>query len=187
MNVAKAVTRKIVTMAPSPGGGRSPSAQPPPPPLTPVGNHRPSRDGRPRPTPQAASISVLRWGLLIGGLVIIVDLGAQAMSQRTASPDDLNAIGSADELINYVLFSILGIIVVRDTGVFYLGAVAGVLASLLDAMVVAAAASMAPPPNGALPFEQYFAENLAIGVLFAGLSGVMYFIIQRWSGRRRSK
>jgi len=36
-----------------------------------------------------------------------------------------------------------------------------------------------------LPFEQYFAENLAIGVLFAGLSGVMYFIIQRWS--RRSK
>lgn len=173
-------------MAPSPGGGRSPSTQPPPSP-TPVGNHRPSRDGRPRPTPQAVSISVLRWGLLIGGLVIIVDLGAQAMSQRTASPDDLNAIGSADEVINYVLFSILGIIVVRDTGLFYLGAVAGVLASLLDAMVVAAAASMAPPPNGALPFEQYFAENLAIGVLFAGLSGVMYFIIQRWSGGRRSK
>ena len=171
-------------MAPSPGGGPSPSTQTPPSP-TPVGNHRPSRDGRPRPTPQAVSISVLRWGLLIGGLVIIVDLGAQAMSQRTASPDDLNAIGSADEVINYVLFSVLGIIVVRDTGLFYLGAVAGVLASLLDAMVVAAAASMAPPPNGALPFEQYFAENLAIGVLFAGLSGVMYFIIQRWS--RRSK
>jgi len=171
-------------MAASPGGGRSPSTQPPPSP-TPVGNHRPSRDGRPRPTPQAVSASVLRWGLLIGGLVIIVDLGAQVMSQRTASPDDLNAIGSADEVINYVLFSILGIIVVRDTGLFYLGAVAGVLASLLDAMVVAAAASMAPPPNGALPFEQYFAENLAIGVLFAGLSGVMYFIIQRWS--RRSK
>ncbi|TMF03227.1 MAG: hypothetical protein E6I52_08020 [Chloroflexi bacterium] len=146
-------------MAPSPGGGRSPSTQPPP--------------------------SVLRWGLLIGGLVIVVDLGAQAMSQRTASPDDLNAIGSADEVINYVLFSILGIIVVRDTGLFYLGAVAGVLASLLDAMVVAAAASMAPPPNGALPFEQYFAENLAIGVLFAGLSGVMYFIIQRWSRRTK--
>lgn len=127
----------------------------------------------------------MRWGLLIGGLVIIVDLGTQAISQRTASPDDLNAIGGADELINYVLFSILGITVVRDSGILYLGALAGVLASLLDALVVAAAASMAPPPGGPLPFEQYVAQNLAIGIVFAGLSGVMYWAIQRWSGGRR--
>ena len=83
---------------------------------------------------------MLRGGVLIGGLVIILDLAAQAMSQRTASPDDLSAIGGADELINYVLFSILGITVVRECGIFYLGAVAGVIASLLDALVVAAAA-----------------------------------------------
>jgi hypothetical protein len=176
----------IQAMALTPGGGRSPSTQPPPSP-TPLGNHRPTRDGRPRPTPRAASISVLRWSLLIGGLVIIADLGAQAMSQRTASPDDLSAIGSADELINFMLFSILGILVVRDTGVFYLGAVSGVLASLLDALVVAAAASMAPPAGGSVPLEEYFARNLAIGILFAGVSGVMYFVVQRWPGSRRSK
>ena len=77
--------------------------------------------------------------MLIGGLVIIVDLGAQAISQRTASPDDLDAIGTADELINFVLFAVLGILVVRDGGLIYLGAIAGVFASLLDAIVVAAA------------------------------------------------
>src|SRR5712691_8794928 len=131
-------------MARTPGGGRSPSAQPPPSP-GPLSNHRPTRNGRPRPTARSASISVFRRALLVGGLVIIVDLGTQAIAQRTTSPDDLGAIYNADELINYLLFSLLGIIVVRDTAVFYLGAIAGVLASLLDAIVVAAAASMAPP------------------------------------------
>ena len=176
----------ILAMARTPGGGRSPSTQPPPSP-TPLRAQRPTRTGRPQPTPRAASISVLRWGLLIGGLVIIADLGAQAIAQRTASPDDLVAIYNADELINYLLFSILGIIVVRDTSVFYLGAVAGVLASLLDSVVVAAAASMATPAGGSGPLEDYFARNLAIGVIFAGLSGVTYFVVQRWSGTRGSK
>lgn len=176
----------IVPMARTPGRGRSPSTRPPSSPA-PIGNHRPSPDGRPRPTPRSASISVFRWGLLIGGLVIIVDLGTQLIAQRTTSPDDLVAIYNADELVNYILFSLLGIIVVRDTGVFYLGAVAGVLGSLLDAIVVAAAATMAPPAGGAAPLEEYFARNLAIGILFAGLSGGMYFVVQRWSGARRSK
>ena len=109
------------------------------------------------------------------------------IAQRATSPDDLVAIYNADELVNYILFSLLGILVVRDTGVFYLGAVAGVLGSLLDAVVVAAAATMAPPAGGAAPLEEYFARNLAIGILFAGLSGGMYFVVQRWSGARRSK
>ena len=93
----------------------------------------------PPPTTQAASISVVRWGVLLGGLVIIVDLATQVASQRTLVPDDLDAIWAADEIINFVLFSILGILVVRDTGLIYLGAVAGIFASLLDATVVAAA------------------------------------------------
>ena len=176
----------IVAMARTPGGGRSPSTQRPPSP-TPLRNHRPTRNGRPRPTPRTASISVFRWGLLIGGLVIIADLASQALAQRTTSPDDLGALYDADVLINYVLFSILGIVVVRDTGVFYLGAVAGVLASLLDALVVAAASSLAPPPGGAEPLVETFARNLAIGIVFAGLSGVTYYFVQRWSGARRSK
>jgi hypothetical protein len=35
--------------------------------------------------------------------------------------------------------------------------------------------------------EEYFIKNLAIGTLFAGLSGVVYVLVQRWSGGRRSR
>lgn len=130
-------------------------------------------------------MSLVRWGLLIGGLVIIVDLAAQAISQRTASPDDLNAIGTADDLVNFILFSTLGILVVRDTGLAYLGAIAGVLASLIDAIVVASAAALAPPAGPQVAIEEYFVRNLVIGTLFAGVSGLVYAAVQRWSGGRR--
>jgi hypothetical protein len=174
-------------MALTPGGGRSPSTQPPPSPPT-NGQHRPSRDRRLPPASRLASASVLRWGVLIGGLVIIADLTAQAVSQRTVSPDDLIAIGTTDDVVNYILFSILGILVVRETGLIYLGAIAGVFASLMDAIVVATAASMAPPSGPEVAsIEEYFIKNLAIGTLFAGLSGVVYVLVQRWSGGRRSR
>ena len=140
---------------------------------------------------------MLRWGLLLGGLVIIVDLASQAASQRTVSADDLGVIESADQIINFVLFSILGVVVVRDSGLIYLGAVAGIFASLLDAIVVAAATSMAPLPG---PVEEVllfgiaispvfagFLFNLAIGTVFAGISGVVYALLQRWSGGTRQK
>src|SRR3977135_3630389 len=127
-------------MALTPGGGRSSSTQPPPAP-TPTRQPRPIRDSRQPPlTSQAASYSVLRWGLLLGGLVIIVDLASQVASQRTFSADDLDVIVSVDQIINFVLFSILGAVVVRDSGLVWLGAVAGIFASLLDATVVAGGA-----------------------------------------------
>jgi hypothetical protein len=127
----------------------------------------------------------VRWGVLIGGLVIIADLASQAISQRTLSQDDLAAIGAVDEIVNWVLFSVLGILVVRETNLIYLGAVAGIFASLLDAIVVAAATAMAPPIGPEVPIEVYFLHNLAIGFLFAGLSGVVYLVVQRWSRRSR--
>jgi membrane-bound metal-dependent hydrolase YbcI (DUF457 family) len=140
---------------------------------------------------------VLRWGLLLGGLVIIVDLASQATSQRTVSTDDLEVIASVDQIINFVLFSILGAVVVRDSGRIYLGAVAGIFASLLDATVVAAATSMAPLPGPAeeavlfgmtiSPVFAGFLFNLAIGTVFAGISGVVYAVLQRWSGGSRQK
>ena len=123
----------------------------------------------------------------MGGLVIIVDLASQVASQRTLIVDDLDAIWAADEIINFVLFSLLGILVVRDSGLIYLGAIAGVFASLLDAIVVAAATSMAPPAGPAAPIEEVFLFNLAIGTVFAGIGGVVFAMLQRWSGARRQK
>jgi hypothetical protein len=144
--------------------------------------------------PRSASVSVLRLGLLIGGLVIIADLGAQAIIQRTLNADDATLVGAIDELANYVLFSLLGILVVRDTGRMYAGLVAGVFASLLDAIVVAAATLMAPQPVGIAPpataasvAEEGFIYNLAIGTAFAGASGVVYALVQRVTRGRKSR
>jgi hypothetical protein len=136
----------------------------------------------------ALARSVVRWGVLIGGLVIIADLGAQALSQGMTNPDDVAAIAEADTVANYVLFAVLGFIVVRETGVMYLGAVAGLLAALLDGLVAIAAVAMAPPQGFVLTIEVvgwYFARNLLIGVAFAGMSGVVYALVQRFSGGGR--
>ena len=134
-----------------------------------------------------ASASVLRWGVLIGGLIIIADLATQAIVQRTTSPDDINAVFVVDQIVNWILFSSLGIIVVRETGLFYLGAIAGVFASLLDSIVVATAGIMAPPAGGQVSVEDVFANNLVIGIVFAGCSGVVYMVVQRWSSGRRTR
>src|SRR5881398_2780043 len=116
---------------------RSPSTSTPPPP-TPVGKPRPKRPGRRLLWPRSASVSVFRLGLLIGGLIIIVDLSAQALIQRTPSADDAVAIAEIDDILNYVLFSLLGVLVVRDTGLMYAGVVAGLFAAFLDDIVVTA-------------------------------------------------
>ncbi len=178
----------IPMMALTPGGGRSPSTKPPPS-APPNGQYRPGGDQRPPPPPisRRASLSVVRWGVLIGGLVIIADLTAQAISQRTLSPDDLMAISTADYTVNFILFAVLGVLVVRETGRAYLGAVAGVVASVLDGIVVAAAASMAPPRGPEMPIEEYLLSNLALWSLVAGLGGVVYIVVKRLSGGRRSR
>ena len=41
-------------------------------------------------------------------------------------------------------------------------------------------------PGPEVSIEEYFVRNLTIGTLFAGLSGVVYMLVQRWSGGRRN-
>jgi hypothetical protein len=172
-------------MAPTPGGGRTPSAQPPtaPPPPKPRASD-PSK--RPRGASRSAVlVSALRWGVLLGGLVIIVDLATRVFSQRAVSQDDVSAVRLADELLNYILYSILGIAVVRETRVIYAGVLAGLIASLLDAIVIAAAAVVTPPTDLTGSVEELFISNVLVGTLFAGISGLVYDLIQRLSGGRR--
>ena len=174
-------------MAPTPGGGRPPSTQPRPKPTPGDRPRAPRGGGRRALWSRSASISVIRLGVLIGGLVIIADLSALAYSQRTFIADDAAAAQALDELVNYVLFSLLGVLVVRDTGLFYAGAVAGIFGSTLDASVVAAASIVAPAAAPANVVQEVFANNLLIGTVFAGVSGVVYFLVQRWSSGRRSR
>ena len=172
-------------MAQKLGGSRSPSKKPrasPP---------RKSRAGPPRSGrrfnivwPRSATFSVVRLGSLIAGLIIIADLSTKVFTQRTFSADEAAALAQIDNLVNIVLFSLLGVLVVRQTGLMLSGVVAGAFASLLDAIVVAAASLMAPPPTPPAEVQAQFLENLVVGTLFAGLAGVLYAIVQRSSGRR---
>jgi hypothetical protein len=136
---------------------------------------------------RAAASVILRWSVLLGGLVIIADLAAMAAFQRSVSPDDLSAIQTVDDLANYALFSILGVVVVRETRLFYAGVIAGLLASVLDGAVVAAARLMAPIAGVTAPVGDVFLTNLVIGVVFAGASGLMYVLVRRWSGGPRPR
>ena len=128
----------------------------------------------------------MRRALLIGGLVIIADLATRAITQRTPLPEDQQLVGTLDEIANYALFSLLGILVVRDTRIIYMGALAGFIASLLDALVVAAASALAPM-SGPSTIEEVFISNLLIGTLFAGMTGIVYGLVQNWSGGRKSR
>ena len=133
----------------------------------------------------AALLATLRWSVLIGGLVIIVDLGTQAIQQRSApTPDAIAELSQANLILNVVLFSVLGAAVTRQTGLFYFAALAGLLASILDGIVVATAASMAPPPGDQMPIDMYLLQNILIGTIPAAVAGFVTSMVERMSGPR---
>src|SRR5919202_4986241 len=128
-------------MALTPGGGRAPSAPPPP---------RPARDARDRPSRSVAALSAVRWGLLAGGLLIIADLSTRLILQR-AGQDAAEALITLDQLVNAVLLAIAGASVERESGGIRWATLAGLLAGVLDALVIAAANSINPPPDQGNP------------------------------------
>jgi hypothetical protein len=176
-------------MASPPGGGRSPSAQPPPK-VTPPGPSRPARDPRARPPlpPRALALRTLHWVLLIGGLIVIADLGTQVIEQRLTDQEAINSLVVADFVVNIVLFTMMGAIIAREAGLTLLGIVAaasaGLIASLVDGVVVVAAASFAPPRAEPLPVQQYLIENVTLGTLATGLSAIVITLIDRTLGPR---
>jgi len=135
----------------------------------------------------AALLSMLRSAILIGGLVIVADLATLALQQRVTGQEVLDEFNAANTVMNVVLFSILGAMVARQTGLFYLSALAGLLASVLDAAVVIAAWTMAPQPGGNPPVDAYLLQNVALGVIPAAVSGFVATLVERAAGGPRSR
>jgi hypothetical protein len=162
----------------------------PPPKVTPPSPPRQARDARARPPlpPRALALRTLHWVLLIGGLIVIADLGTQVIEQRLTDPEAINSLVVADFVINIVLFTMMGAIIARESGLTLLGilaaAIAGLIASLVDGVVVATAASFAPPRADPVPVQQYLLENVAIGTLATALSAVVITLIDRTLGPR---
>ena len=129
--------------------------------------------------------------MLIGGLVIIADLASQIIVQRSTNADDASAWLFIDQIANILLYTLLGILMVRESGLMYAGAVAGLIAGLLDAVVVTAAAVVGPQPlpnpdpqalSPQMLLLYGFAQNVVQGALFAGASGIVYAMVQRSAG-----
>jgi hypothetical protein len=130
----------------------------------------------------------VHWLLLIGGLVVIVDLGTQVIEQRLTDPETINSLIVADFVANIILFTMMGAIIARESGLTLLGVIAaliaGLVASLVDGIVVATAASFAPARGTPLPVQEYMLENMTIGTLATGLSAVVITLIDRTLGPR---
>jgi hypothetical protein len=131
---------------------------------------------------------VLRWGSLIGGLIIIVDLGAKALQQRLAPGSDVaQTLEPVDLVLNAILLSIAGAAVVRETHSVRLSALAGLIAGLLDALVLAAADVLAPTPGASVSVPDALIGNITLnvltGVVLAAASGWFTRLSQRRTGR----
>jgi hypothetical protein len=156
-------------------GGRAPSAPPPP---------RPSPQRRPPAplSPTAARASVLRWGFLMGGLVIIVDLSYKLVQQRLgAATGELGPpLLVLNFLLNAALFVTAGVATARDTGSIRLAVLAGFLAGVLDGLVLAAAESLAPQPGQPTAGADFdILLNATIGTLLAAAGGWGVRLAQR--------
>ena len=122
---------------------------------------------------------MLRWGLLIAGLVIIADLGTLALQQRLRGPEIGEALNIVDLVLNAILFSVAGASIARETGRVALGAATGLLAGCIVGVVVGAAASIAPPagvPNTSP--EQLWLENILLNMA----QGTLLATISAWFG-----
>jgi hypothetical protein len=123
----------------------------------------------------------VRWGILAGGLLIIADLTTRLILQR-AGQDAAEALGTIDVLVNAVLLAVAGASVERESGGIRWAALAGLLAGLLDALVIAAANGINPPPDQGNPL--YLAlQNVAQGPVLATAAAWVSSLARRRTGR----
>ncbi len=117
----------------------------------------------------------------MGGLVIIVDLATKATQQRTVGTDLFDVLG-VDYVLNAIFFSIAGASVLRETGAVRFALLAGLLAGMLDGVVVAASDAVAPLPGTPSDPAFWLLFNPGLGMLLAAASA---WFTRR--GQRRGK
>ncbi len=118
----------------------------------------------------------------MGGLVIIADLATKAAQQRTVGTDLFDVLGVVDYVLNAIFFSVAGASVLRETGAVRFALLAGLLAGVLDGVVVAASDAVAPLPGMPTDPAQDLLINMGQGMLLAAASA---WFTRR--GQRRGK
>lgn len=151
---------------------------------------RPRSGANRSPDGPARPASVFRWGILIGGLVAIVDLLVLLAIQRTGLSEDDLMLQLVNNGLNALLYWFLGSVVYRETGRVSSGATAGVIAGLLDGTVIGAARALMGPMGDAtgqpLPPDQVFLglliQNVLLGMVLAALSAWFARNVRRPTG-----
>jgi hypothetical protein len=131
----------------------------------------------------------LKWGILVGCLVALVDSVSLLVSR--GYPVESNAaqyVAVADQVANVVLFSVAGMQVGRATRIVRAAAEAGVLAGVIAGVAATAWAFALPAlnPEGVSTQEIVgtFALNVAMGGVLAMLNG---WIASRGATSRRGR
>lgn len=134
----------------------------------------------------------LHWAALLGGITTVVDLALLAVQQRTVggTPGEDPLFGSLSLVASAVLYSTAGASVVRDTGRVAFAATAGLLAGMIDGMVVGAASAMLTPvspgtpeaANAQLLWLNVLALNVLLGLLLALLAATIVNLMARRMG-----
>lgn len=120
-------------------GGESPPSVPPP-----AGPRHPGRAATGGP-PLAR---ILHWGLITGGLVTIADLGSTAILQQAGSnPEIASPVQVGNLLVNVLIYSVAGARVALETGRWRPALPVGLIAGLLDGVVVGAATAATAQPD----------------------------------------
>jgi hypothetical protein len=112
--------------------------------------------------------------------LIIADLSTRLVIQR-AGQDSIEAVGTLDQILNALLLFTAGMAVQRETGRARWAIPAGLLAGVLDGLVVAAANHLNPPP-GQYDLLSELALNIAQGPAFALAAALISSFMRRRTG-----
>jgi hypothetical protein len=100
---------------------------------------------------------------------------------RSGGQDAAEMLATVDQLVNAVLLAVAGMSVLRETGRVSLAAAAGLLAGFLDAIVIAVANNINPPPDAGDP-SRLLLWNIAQGPVLAGAAAWVSSLARRRSG-----
>jgi hypothetical protein len=118
--------------------------------------------------------------VLVGGLLIIADLTTRLLVQRVGQ-DASETLAGLDEAVNALLLVTAGMAVQRETGRVVWSAAAGLIAGLLDGLVIAAANSINPPP-GPQDAMGLLLQNVAQGPIVAVAAAFVSSVLRRRAG-----
>jgi len=121
------------------------------------------------------------WGIGVGLIIAAVDTAAIVLA-GVVNPNDW-PIEEIDNLLNIVLYSLIGLRVGRATGLVRDAAEGGVIAGVVVALIDLAVVRAFPLPTGEMDNPMQVVQHIAWNIVMGGCLA----IVTGWFGSRASK